>query len=592
MRAKTITLSTVAVFVLIYLIPLGLRPLVSPDEARYGAIPAGMLASGDWLSPRLGGFHYFEKPPLGYWMTAVSMAVLGTNPFAIRLPMALCAGITALGVALLVSRALSQCRSAESVANDVDIGAQAAPLAALCMLTSLGLVIGGTFAILDVPFTALVTLSIVAFYFAVTSGNDSAASDGVARRSGRVGWIWAAGACCAAAFLTKGLLAIVIPAAAMGPWLAWERRWRDLLIVPLQVLSATAVLAAIPVLLIHRAEEQFWHSFIWIEHFRRFLGGDANQHVSPWWYYAMVLPAALVPWLFAAPMACRGLREVGGCHRSFIRFCCCWIAGPILILSLSSGKLAPYVLPILPPCAVLITLGLLQCVVTPSGLRTGAYRRHLPGAILILVGFAALVTLFTDLPQQIWVDGAIWRVVAVSVALIAWGLSEWWAQAARESSSRVFRMGVSPALLLALAPALLPTALVPDWKTPQRTMIAQRDLLRDAETVVTEESLAHALCLWSGRRDFLLLGAPGEFDNELRMPEEQTRFLSNESLTPTIFTARRRGDVLVVLTDTFIERLMKSQQLPTPTARVHSRDWSILVYSRETGLERNGERLP
>jgi hypothetical protein len=73
-------------FVFVYLLPIGFRPMIVPDEVRYAEIPREMIATGDWIVPRLNGLYYFEKPVLGYWITAASMLTFGENPFAVRFP--------------------------------------------------------------------------------------------------------------------------------------------------------------------------------------------------------------------------------------------------------------------------------------------------------------------------------------------------------------------------------------------------------------------------------------------------------------------------------------------------------------------------
>src|SRR6266513_192883 len=78
-------LALLAAFSLAWFCNLGYRQLVKPDEGRYAEIPREMVASGDWLTPRLNGYKYFEKPALQYWATAVSFSVFGQNEWAARL---------------------------------------------------------------------------------------------------------------------------------------------------------------------------------------------------------------------------------------------------------------------------------------------------------------------------------------------------------------------------------------------------------------------------------------------------------------------------------------------------------------------------
>src|SRR5438876_5261627 len=80
------------------------RPLANPDEGRYSEISREMAASGDWVTPRLNGIKYFEKPPLQYWATAAAFEVFGVNEFAARLYLLACGLATILLVGFTALR--------------------------------------------------------------------------------------------------------------------------------------------------------------------------------------------------------------------------------------------------------------------------------------------------------------------------------------------------------------------------------------------------------------------------------------------------------------------------------------------------------
>jgi len=142
-------------FVLLYILPLGRRPMFVPDEMRYAEVPREMIASGDWMVPRLNGLRYFEKPVLGYWLTGISMLIFGENGFAVRLPSALAAGLTGLLIFLLAS-------------NRGGTGNRAGPLAALIYLTCFEVAGVGTFAVLDTMLTLFLTAAMYFFHGALT----------------------------------------------------------------------------------------------------------------------------------------------------------------------------------------------------------------------------------------------------------------------------------------------------------------------------------------------------------------------------------------------------------------------------------------
>jgi 4-amino-4-deoxy-L-arabinose transferase len=187
-------------FLFVYILPLGSRDLLVPDETRYGEIPREMIAGGDWVVPHFNGLRYFEKPVLGYWVHAGSLLLFGDNNFAVRLPSALAVGLSALMVFMLVRR---------RDRNDTGEDALPALLAALIYLSCFEVVGVGNIAVLDSLFSFFLTGTITAFYLA------SEAPRGGKREKY---FLLLAGVSCGLAFLTKGFLAFAVPVMALAPY--------------------------------------------------------------------------------------------------------------------------------------------------------------------------------------------------------------------------------------------------------------------------------------------------------------------------------------------------------------------------------------
>jgi len=147
---KKYSVAIIALFLILYILPLGVRPISIPDESRYGEIPREMIASGEWVVPHLNGLRYFEKPVLGYWLNALSITLFGENAFAIRLTSALSAGISALMVFFLIRR--------------FGGGSQAGILGAAVYLTSLLVLALGTLTILDSMLSMFLTGAMASFF--------------------------------------------------------------------------------------------------------------------------------------------------------------------------------------------------------------------------------------------------------------------------------------------------------------------------------------------------------------------------------------------------------------------------------------------
>ena len=78
-------LALAAILAFSWFVTLDYRDLIRPDEGRYAEIAREMFVTGDWMTPRLNGFKYFEKPALQYWATAAAFSAFGVHEWTARL---------------------------------------------------------------------------------------------------------------------------------------------------------------------------------------------------------------------------------------------------------------------------------------------------------------------------------------------------------------------------------------------------------------------------------------------------------------------------------------------------------------------------
>ncbi|MCJ7595167.1 MAG: phospholipid carrier-dependent glycosyltransferase, partial [Desulfobacterales bacterium] len=388
--------AVIGFFLLLYILPLGVRPMTVPDEARYAEVPREMLASGDWVVPRLNGLRYFEKPALGYWANALSMTLFGQNAFAVRLPSALSAGASALAVFLMVLRFGS--------------GVPAATLSAAVLLTSLEVFALGTFCVLDSPLSFFLTGGMVFFFFGFMEKY----------LGKRRLFLALSGLFFGLAFLTKGFLAFAVPLVSIVPFALWEKRGKDLLKCSWIPMAAVLLVASPWALMIHLREPDYWHYFFWTEHIQRFLSPEA-QHGKPLWYFLGVFVGGALPWTFLIPATASNLWKAGR-GLPLIRFSLCWLLFPFIFFSLSHGKLATYILPCFPPFAVLTGIGVM------GYLEKGRHRAFVAGGTLLalMIGLIAFALLWLQLiglsPLRPYHAGETWKWMAGAAGLLLWVL--------------------------------------------------------------------------------------------------------------------------------------------------------------------------
>jgi 4-amino-4-deoxy-L-arabinose transferase-like glycosyltransferase len=434
---------------ILYLPGLGRPALWEPDEGRYAEIAREMVVSGDYVTPRDDFELYFEKPPLVYWANAASIKIFGVNEFAVRLP----AALFSIGQ-IVVTAALA----------DLMFGAMVGFFAAL-VLTLSPLFFGfARFATLDPALAFFLTAALGAFYLA---GCDDSFAQPSARR-----WMLTSAAMLAMGTLAKGPIALLLGGAIAVTWLAVERRLGRVAQMPLVWCGAIYAAIVLPWFILMEARNPGFTRFFFIhEHLERYVSSSEHEW-APWFFITIVIGGAW-PWILFLPLGWSEIRTdssfadgfpVPSGQRSAARFLAIWFIVVFVFFSIPRSKLGSYILPALPPLAIVAGYGLARLRALED-----ARRRRLLAIVAIpnLALAAAILIFFAVAPVRIVFDGLLIGVVVAAGAIAMYALGR--------SASRV------PYAVGALVLAML--ASVP---------LAAR-LREDASSISTYRNLANAV---------------------------------------------------------------------------------------------------
>ncbi len=323
-----------------YFSHLGAIGFVGPDEPRYAWIARDMMESGDWVTPRLYGRPWFEKPPLFYWAAAVSFKIFGVSEAAARLPSAICALLATLALAWLALRLY---------------GAETARWLLLLLPTTVGMIGFSHAAATDMPFSGMLTIAMVcaAVVFGLTRNENTP----ILPRTPRPALVLF-GFFLGLAVLAKGPAAIVLCGGTVFFWALFTKRWRDALRLLHPAAIASFCLTALPwYILCARRNPDFFRVFIIEHNFKRYLTPEF-QHIQPFWFYAPVLLVALLPWtmLFLWSMV-DGVFRLWRTRYIKDRTCLlvCWAGFCLIFFSISQSKLPGYIVPAVPPLTLLFS---------------------------------------------------------------------------------------------------------------------------------------------------------------------------------------------------------------------------------------------
>lgn len=305
------------------------RSLGEPDEGRYAEIAREMLVSHDWVTPRLDGFLFFDKPPLHYWASATAYLAFGVHPWTARLWCALTGLLAMLAVGWAGKRLFGR-----------EVGGYAMAILGSSMVFAMAAHIDT----LDIAVAAFLGIGMA--FFMVAQFDPSAVHQRV--------WLnvlmWAS---LALAILSKGLIGVVLPGMALVVFALWQRNsrmiWRT---SPWIGLLVIAVIAAPWFVMICRVHPEFFDYFFIREHFTRFLTNDDGRS-KPLWFFIPVVVLGLFPWTLMLPWR-RSDWKVLDLSDPARRFLLVWVGVTFLFFSVSHSKLTFYVLPLFPAAALLL----------------------------------------------------------------------------------------------------------------------------------------------------------------------------------------------------------------------------------------------
>jgi len=332
------------VFYVCLLSHLGALGLLGPDEPRYAAVAREMAESGDWVTPRLNGQPWFEKPALYYWAAAAAFRAFGVSEFAARLPSALAAALAALLLAWLARRFY---------------GAAAAWATLLIAPTCIGILGFARAATPDMLFSSALAAAMVAASCAIWKAPD--------RKPGLA--LFGFGAWLGAATLAKGPAAVVLAAGSAGLWALATRRWKDALRLTHPLAVVAFCFTALPWYLLCAARNpDFVRTFLFSHNIERYLT-PVFRHEQPFWFFGPVLLLGLLPWtaLLAgvARDAAQSLQQ-GEWTNLPGAFFASWTLFPVLFFSFSKSKLPGYMLPAVLVLALLAARSAARMIVEKS----------------------------------------------------------------------------------------------------------------------------------------------------------------------------------------------------------------------------------
>ncbi|MBR7798589.1 glycosyltransferase family 39 protein [Undibacterium fentianense] len=379
-------------FLLVWFYMLGARTLVPTDEGRYAEMAREMVATGDWITLRLNGIKYFEKPPLQNWMNALTFSLFGLGDWQARLWTGMCGLIGILAASYTAFKLFGQ---------------RIAINTALVLGSSFYWAAMGHINTLDMGLSAMMTLALCGLLLGQR--------DGASPKEQRNGMLlcWAG---MALATMSKGLIGFVLPGAVLVLYTIWTRDFG--LWLRLHMVKGLVLFFAITVpwfILVWQANPEHPHFFFIHEHFQRFTS-TVHKRGGAWYYFFPLLIIGVVPWLGLLLQSLYASVRKEEQRFQSKKMLLLWSVFIFFFFSISGSKLPSYILPIFPALAILIACQIEK--LSFNSLRLNAGILGLIGIIALLFTSKIAGLAKSDYEIPFYAAMIPWAYAAATIALV------------------------------------------------------------------------------------------------------------------------------------------------------------------------------
>ena len=420
---------------------LGGIGLMGPDEPRYAGVAREMYESGDYITPRLVGENWFEKPVLMYWLVAIGYALFGVGETGARLPSALGAAVSVFLIYWCGRRVFTR-----------GIGFTAAVI----MATSFGFFAMARAASMDMLLTSSLTAALAFLLVAIHTDDESS-------RWYFYGFYAAIGF----GVLAKGPVAVLLPVVSVGLFMLWRgtrhewKKWHP------EGIAVTALVAGPWYLAVTWVNGWEFVEVFFLNHNLQRFTSEVHGHPQPFYFYLPVLLLLLFPWSFILIPALRGR------YTRSEQLTLLWAVVPFVFFSLSGSKLPVYILPMIPPLALLCAREIVRNDIT-LGFRIGVF---LQAALWLAIGIT--MGFFGDsLNLDVQIEGMLALAPALVLAATLVAIAVWFPPPALG----IFNVASISVLVLVITMAVFPRVQSMESMRPWNRELDQ--LISDGEDVI------------------------------------------------------------------------------------------------------------